>query len=199
MHVNALNLIIINTPGLIQGNVAVRPLPSLSLSLSLVCVCLSPILFLSAMSCGSSEFHPRLFRPYVLPCLFRTIPPTHTHVLTHAAIHPPSTLDQQRHGTAHTHTHAYKQYTHTHTHTHSLHGNSKIGSMCLLLHSIGFYSYLFQVSVLKDFCVNTSDQNYMSNTHLCVIARGICNLSLLYHTPVFSKLFWLWPWRKTSL
>lgn len=56
--------------------------PSLSAHLSL------PFLFLSAMSCGSSELHRRLFGPYVLPCLFLTIPPTHTHVLTRTVLHP---------------------------------------------------------------------------------------------------------------
>lgn len=40
-----------------------------------------PFLFLSAALCGSSELHPRLFRPYVLPCLSLTIWPTHSSTL----------------------------------------------------------------------------------------------------------------------
>ncbi len=95
MHTNGLNLILTHACGLIQRYVAAEA-DFLSLFLSLshsvcVCVCLSlslSLLFLSSMSCGSSEFHPRLFRPYVLPCLFLTIPPTHTHVIAHAVIHP---------------------------------------------------------------------------------------------------------------
>lgn len=43
----------------------------------MTCLSLS-FLFLSAVSCGSSELHPRLFRPYVPACLFLAIPPTHT-------------------------------------------------------------------------------------------------------------------------
>lgn len=41
------------------------------------------LLFLSAMSCGSSESHPRLFRPYVLPCLVLTTPQTHALFTPH--------------------------------------------------------------------------------------------------------------------
>lgn len=106
--------------------------PSLSVHLSL------PFLFLSAMSCGSSELHPRLFGPYVLPCLFLTIPPTHTHVLTRTVLHPL--------------TYCTPTETYARTQSHSA-WQLNMGSMCLCFHSIACYSFLFPVSVLKGYLV----------------------------------------------
>lgn len=88
-----------------------------------------PFLFLSTVSCGSSEFYPRLFRPYVLPCLFLTIP-THTESVT-----PTRAL--------------HKHKLHVHTHTTCV--EFKMDYMCFCFRSTGSCSFLFPVTVSKGY------------------------------------------------
>lgn len=88
-HVNALNLIIINTRGLIQGNVAVRPLPSLSLPPSLsvrVCVCVSlPFYFYLPCHVGVLSSIPDCSGHM---CSLVSFEPSHQHTLMYSHMQP---------------------------------------------------------------------------------------------------------------
>lgn len=78
--------------------------------------------------------------------------PTNTHSCTHTCSHSPP--------------HMLQTTTHTHAHLHSICIAIKT---CLCVHFIGYYSFIFPVSVLNDYwrcdsCISSSDQHYMSNT-----------------------------------